>query len=194
MRWRKAIPRSHVLGALALGAVMPWLPPGAVGCGYHDNVSLARGILNWTYPDSLHVIGAIATAVADGRLPADGPRAALGLAGYHGTVRALDRHAQQLRLASGEMPHMVFSLLLIEPMLWTRFESEGDDMRARVHAFGPQAGDLVVISGENVIREIANNHVTVGEVYRHGLMRLYGTQEQKSLFLHRYDQVGRQRS
>src|SRR5262245_36062571 len=157
MRWRKAIPRPHVLGALVLAAMLPWLPPGAVGCGYHDDVSLARGILNWTYPDALHVVGAIAMAVADGRLPAGAPRGVLGLAGYHGTVKALNRHAQQVRLASGEMPRPSFSLLLIEPMLWTHFESDGDDVRAKVHESGPQAGDLVVISGENVIREIANS-------------------------------------
>jgi hypothetical protein len=97
-------------------------------------------------------------------------------------------------MVSGEMPHVAFSLLLIEPMLWTRFESEGDDMRAQVHASGPQVGDLVVITGENVVRDIADDHVTVGEAYRHGLIRLYGTLEQKALFLNRYERVGRQHS
>jgi len=131
-------------------------------------------------------------AVADGRLPAGSPRGALGLAGYHGTARALDRHAQQLQMASDEMPRPAFSLLLIEPMLWTRFESDGDDVRAKVHEPGPQAGDLVVISGESVIRQIANSQLTVREAYRDGLIRLYGTEEQKALFLRCCDQAGRE--
>jgi hypothetical protein len=81
--------------------------------------------------------------------------------------------------------------LLIEPMLWTRFVSEGGDVRTQVHMSGPQAGDLVVISGEDVIREIARGQLSIGEAYRYGLIRLYGTEQQVALFLNLYDQVGR---
>jgi hypothetical protein len=177
------------------GALIICSPPGAVACGYHDDVSLARGILNWVYPDALHVVGAIAAAVAERRLPAGTPaRSALGLLGYHGTVRALEQHGQQLRMSSGEMPRSTFSLLLIEPMLWTRFVSDGSDVRTQVHITGPQAGDLVVISGEEVIREIANSRWSIGEAHRLGLIRLYGTEEQVARFLDLYDQVGGARS
>ena len=93
-------------------------------------------------------------------------------------------------MSSGEMPRPTFSLLLIEPMLWTRFVSDGGDVRAQVHVSGPQAGDLVAISGEEVIREIAKNRLSIGEAYRRGLIRLYGTEEQVRSFLIRYDQVG----
>jgi hypothetical protein len=58
-------------------------------------------------------------------------RGGLGLLGYHGTVRAFDQYAQQLRTSSGEVPPPTFSLLLIEPMLWTRFVSDGGDVRTR---------------------------------------------------------------
>jgi hypothetical protein len=76
-------------------------------------------------------------------------------------------------------------------MLWTRFVSDEGDMRTQGHVSGPHAGDLVVISGEEVIRAIANNALTVGEAYRSGLVRLYGTEEQVRSFLTLYDQVGR---
>jgi hypothetical protein len=186
-------PRAAAL--FAFGFIVAGSPPEAAACGYHDDVSLARGVLNWVYPDALHVIGAISTAVAEKRLPAGVPArggpGVLGLLGYHGTVRALDQHAQQLRLAAGGLPPPTFSLLLIEPMLWTRFVSEEGDVHTQVHVSGPQGGDLVVISGEEVIRAIANNALTVGESYRSGLIRLYGTDEQVRSFLTLYDQVGR---
>jgi hypothetical protein len=191
-------PKAAVIGRLTrifmLGALITWSPFEAAACGYHDDVSLARGVLNWVYPDALHVVGAISMAIAERRLPAQAPgRGGLGLLGYHGTVRTLDQHAQQLRISSGEMLPPTFSLLLIEPMLWTRFVSDGGDLRTQVHVSGPQAGDLVVISGEVAIRAVANNGLTIREAYRSGLLRLYGTDEQVRSFLALYDQVGRLR-
>jgi hypothetical protein len=188
----KATLQRRLVRVLMFGAALGWLPPGAIGCGYHDDVSLARGLLNWIYPDALHVVGAISTAVAERRLPSAAPvQGALGLVGYHGTVRALERHAQQLRMSSDEMPRPTFSLLLIEPMLWTRFVSDGGDVRMQVHVSGPQAGELVVISGEDVIREIAGNRLSIGEAHQHGLIRLYGREDQVVLFVSRYAEVGR---
>src|SRR5262245_65481879 len=109
----KAILLRHLTRTLLLLPIMLAAQPHAVACGYHDDVSLARGVLNWTYPDALHVVGAISMAVAERRLPAPAPAGGgFGLLGYHGTVRALDQHAQQLRTSSGDMPRPTFSLLL----------------------------------------------------------------------------------
>jgi hypothetical protein len=189
MRSGTAILRQRLARILMFGTMMSWLPPAAVACGYHDNVSLARGVLNWVYPDALHVVGAISTAVAERRLPVP-TSTERGPWGYHRAVRSLDQHAQQLGTLSGKTPPPAFSLLLIEPMLWTRFVSDGDDLRAQVHASAPQPGDLVLISGEEVIREITRNRLTIGEAHRHGLIRLYGTEEQVALFLALYSQIG----
>jgi len=195
MRFRTAILRLSLVRTLVFATMMSWLSPGALACGYHDDVSRARGVLNWVYPDALHVVGAISTAVAERRLPAGVPaRGAHALLGYHDAVRSLGQHAQQLRMLSGGTPPQAFSLLLIEPMLWTRFVSEDGDLRAQVHASGPQAGDLVVISGEEVIREMTRNRLTIGEAHRHGLIRLYGTEEQAALFLTLYGEVGASRA
>ena len=178
---------SRLIRASVFGTIMLPLPLAALACGYHDDVSLARGVLNWVYPDALHVLGAISTAVAERRLPAVALRGGLGIAGYHGTARALDQYAQQLRTSAGVMP--TFSLLLIEPMLWTRFVSDGE-VHAQVHVSGPQPGELVVISGEEVIRAVANNRLALGEAYRSRLIRLYGTDEQAAAFLTLCKQVG----
>lgn len=177
------------LRILMFGTIVAWLPPPAVACGYHDNVSLARGVLNWVYPDALHVVGAIAKAVGERRLSAP-ISAERGPWGYHTLVRSLDRHAKQLEQLTSERPPPAFSLLLIEPMLWTHFAADGQELRVQVHASGPRAGDLVLISGEEVIQAITRNRLTIGEAYRHGLTRLYGTEEQAALFLTLFDQVG----
>jgi hypothetical protein len=173
-----------------VGALATWSPSGVLSCGYHDDVSVARGVLNWVYPDALHVIGAIATAVGEKRLPAPSPSPnAFGARSYHGAVRSLTQLAHQMNARPGG-PTPPFSLVLIEPMLWTRFASTGGGLTAQVHVSGPQADDLVVVTGEDVIGEIAGDRLTVGEAYRLGLMRTYGTEEQIALFLGRHDRVG----
>jgi hypothetical protein len=174
---------------MMFGTIMLSLPSAVIACGYHNDVALLRGVLNWVYPDSLHVVGAMAKAVSEKRLPA--PTLEHDPWGYHRVVRSLHQYARQLQAFSGEAQPLEFSLLLIEPMLWTRFISEGGDFRTQVHVSGPQAGDLILISGESVIREITNSRLSVGQAYRDGLVRFYGTEEQVALFLNVYGQVGR---
>ena len=188
MTFRKAILELPLVRTLMFGTIM-LLPSGAVACGYHNDVALLRGVLNWVYPDALHVVGAMAKAVSEKRLPP--PTFEREPWGYHRIVRSLHPYAQQLRVFSGETRPPEFSLLLIEPMLWTRFGSEDGELRTQVHASGPQAEDLVLITGEEVIREVARNRLTLGEAHRLGLIRLYGKEEQVALFLTLYNQVGR---
>jgi hypothetical protein len=152
---------------------------------------LSRGVLNWVYPDALHVIGAIARAVGEKRLPALNPSPnAFGARSYHSTVRSLNQLAQQMNMPPGERMPLSFSLLLIEPMLWTRFVSGGDGLKTQVHVSRPQAGDLVLISGEEVIKAVVSSRLTIGEAHQLGLIRLYGTDEQVESFLARYNRVG----
>ena len=191
MGLRKAILKQPLVRSVTFGTMILCLPPGAVACGYHDDVSLARGVLNWVYPDALHVVGAMARAVAEKRLPARAT--ARDHFGYHRVVRSLQEYGKKLQMPSAEMQPSALSLLLIEPMLWARFTPEGRGFRIQVHTSGPQAGDLVVISGEEVVRGVANNSWTVGQAYRSGVMRLYGTDEQVRFFLALHDHAGRRR-
>jgi hypothetical protein len=133
----------------------------------------------------------MAQAVAEKRLPARAT--ARDLFGYHRVVRSLQEYGKKLQMPSAEMQPSAFSLLLIEPMLWARFMPEGSGFRTQVHTSGPQAGDLVVISGEEVVRAVGNTSWTVGEAYRSGVMRLYGTDEQVRFFLALHDHAGRRR-
>jgi hypothetical protein len=166
-------------------------PTGGRSCGYHDDVSIARGVLNWTYPDALHVIGAISAAVAQKQLTYHGDeRVAPGFFGlqYHATVKALGQFADSLRAAPRGSLSSV-SLVLIEPMLWTRFEMAADELHTRFHVQGPEPGDLVLVSGQDVIRALASRQMTIAEAYNLGLIRLYGTEKQSAAFLGTFKEV-----
>ena len=180
----KRLLKEPPLRFLALAAVLLALPPAPTShaCGYHDDVSIARGALNWTYPDALHVIGAISVATVSKRLsPPEGPASDPFGARYRATVRALERFAGLLGASTHEAP-LSFSLVLIEPMLWTQFEANREGLRAQPHAAGPRPDELVVVTGQDVIHAIAGGTLGIGEAHALGLIRLYGTPTQTSRF------------
>jgi hypothetical protein len=187
--------RPRVL-ALSTAAGLMALPASyGLACGYDSPQSISRGVLNWTYPDSLHVIGAISREVAERRLPlANFAQGGPDLFGrrYRATKTALTEFAELLRAESSQPSQPAFSLVLVEPVLWTRFEPRTDGLYAKVHVASPERGDLVLVTGEAVISEIALGRLTVGDAAKIGLIRLYGSEKQKSDFIGTYRLVGGQ--
>lgn len=185
--------RASLLASLPVAAAVILSPSFTLGCGYDDDVSMARGLLNWVYPDALHVIGAIGVAVAEHKLP--GPNFDAGRldpfgVGYRRTVQSLEQFGLALNAASDSAPPLSFSLVLVEPVLWTRYEAAEGALRTHVHVTSPAAGDLVLVSGEAVLGEIAAGRLTIDAARRLGFIRLYGSEDQKAQFLDAYRSVG----
>src|SRR5262245_50869614 len=138
------------LASFPIAAAVVLSPSVTLGCGYDDDVSVARGLLNWVYPDALYVVGAMSAAVAERQLPPptfDAAKPDLFGSGYRKTVQSLEQLGTALNGASRTaLPS--FSLVLVEPMLWTRFEAVQHELRTHVHVTAPAPGDLVVVSGE----------------------------------------------
>jgi hypothetical protein len=171
---------------LFLGAALLVLSSasGSRACGFHDDVSIARGFLNWSYPDALHVIGAISAATQAQRLthreiPATDPFGSH----YRATVKSLEGFAKIVGAGLDETPSLSFSLILLEPMLWTHFDAGSHGLRAQVHVTGPEPDEVVLVSGQDVIFAIANEGLRVGEALKLGLIRAYGPQEKIARFL-----------
>ena len=104
----------------------------------------------------------------------------------------MERLAAALRVASGETsPPFSSSLVLVEPMLWTRFQVDRAGARTEVHVSGPRPGDAVLVSGETVIGEIAGGRLAFGDAHRLGLIRFYGSDGQLARFVELYANIGR---
>ena len=173
------------LGALArraagLACVAAALP--ALACGLEDPSSIAmqRGVLNVAYPQSLHVGTAVWQAQAAGRLPRD-PLA------QHGDLTTEARGALRLLRAGGLLrqfsaklaeqaatAHAPLAVVLLGPVMWNRFEFDGAAVRPTLHAPGPQAGDVVVVTDVAVIEAVGAGTLTLADALQGGLMRLYG--------------------
>ena len=176
------------------GAGLLAVAPGSEGfaCGYDDPQSVSRGSLNWSYPNSLYVIGAISREVAARRLPlANFDRRGVDLFGqkFKLAANSLAKFGAMLR-ATREPLQTPVAVVLVEPMLWTRFAPTVDGFRAVVHVSGPEQGDLVIVTGEAVIAEIAAGRLTLGQAYALGVMRLYGKDAEVAGFVRDHQQVG----
>jgi hypothetical protein len=186
--------RASIL-AMAVAAGSIAMAPGSEGfaCGYDDPQSVSRGFLNWIYPDSLHVIGAISREVAIRRLPlANFNSGGVDLFGrkFKLAKTSLDQFGAMLGAASHEPLRTPVAVVLVEPMLWARFEPTADGFRTTVHVAGAERGDLVMVTGEAVVAEIGARHLTFGEAYARGMVRLYGGDAQVAAFVQTYRQLG----
>lgn len=150
----------------------------AVSCGFEDpkSAAVARGILNWTLPESLHVTTSVWQARASGIIGGDqAPAAVTALLGYQ---KATDRlSAFRDGLVAGLHRHAVppVSVVLLGPMLWTRFEPNGPTVDMAVHMSGPATGDTVIVTDEPVIAALVEGRLTMRDARDLGLLRVYGT-------------------
>jgi hypothetical protein len=126
----------------------------AMACGFHDEVSLQRGVLNWVYPESLHVRAAVWRAQQAGQIE----REELPYLKVAFLLRALQPH-----LAANT------SVVLLTPMLWTRYSSEG----VRVHAEGSAQGDAVLVTEAAVVKAIVEQRLTLADALAGGVLRIY---------------------
>lgn len=192
MRALKYRKRSAVLFAgVAAGLITAAMGSKGFACGYEDPQAVSRGSLSWGYPDSLYVIGAISTEVAARRLPlANFNRAGVDLFGHKFQFARTSLEKFGAMFGAVSQLQTSVAVVLVEPMLWTRFEPVTGGLRTAVHVPSAEPGDLVIVTGEAVIAEIAASRLTFGQAYERGVVRLYGEDAQIAAFVHTYQQLG----
>ncbi len=168
-------PRQHRIRAAAAAALLVFGAGPALSCGFEDpsDVSFQRGVLNFAFPKALHVSTAVWQAQLAGLLERDGASAAnRALLGFRRASDALSVVARNLDAEDSELP--AFTLVMIGPVLWTRFADDGGGLAATPHVEGPAAGDVVMVSDEPVIIAMARGQLDGARALEWGLIRLYG--------------------
>jgi hypothetical protein len=175
----------------------------ALPCGYHDpdSVSFKTGVLNWMYPDSLHVHAPIWEAQEAGVLPqydksrmlaSGAQRKFLDAVAYRRTDRALRALGAAIgRLSAGGQPER-FSMVLVESALWAQFAVSPEQQILDIDAGGPNQGDLVAVTGEPVIYAMRKGRLPLAEAVESGMIKLYGKPVEIDRFLSAYGDVGAQ--
>jgi hypothetical protein len=187
-RWPGAVRASARAALTAWAAAVALAAASAAqACGYHDPASTSLGMLNWAYPDAMHVRTAVWMAQASGVLPRREPLLAADplsttfrleqLMRLRDTQAALGelRHRIDTGLAGQPMP--AFAMLMIGPMLWARFDSTSGSVNMVLHATGPVGDDVVIVTDEVVVAALAEGRLTAREARAQGLVKTYGTRQ-----------------
>jgi hypothetical protein len=168
-------------GGCALAIFLIAGTPAAVACGFEDRKSavFARGVLNWAFPEALHVTSAVWTAqlegVIDREVPASGnPPAFVSYQRTEAKLTAL-RNSLAKTIDTRSAPAM--SVVLLGPVLWTRFVSEGTRLVMTAHSAGPAKNDVVIVTDEPVVAALLDGRITPRVARERGLLRLYGPAE-----------------
>ncbi len=151
-------------------------PPPVFACAYEDPsaADFQQGVISAFYPKSLYVLGALTQAQLNGIIPAEPAPRANYFAGYLKTDHSLHVFGDALRDQHNEDGALAFTLVLIEPMLWTRFQFDDGRATTFVHVDGPQPGDVVVWTAEAALRQIVDHRLTFARAEELGLVRFYG--------------------
>jgi hypothetical protein len=176
------------LASLAAAAVLLSLTGSALPCSDHEDPAVGRDRLAVNYPGALDILPVVASARRDKLLPPANPMATLWTDKFplQRHVRAVQKFEVALNSAGqGDAP-IVFSMVMIEPMLWTRFAPVDGRAKAAIHTEGAAPGELVLVSAEDVINAIGDGRWSVGEAHAAGLLGLHGTPAEVTQFLARY--------
>lgn len=134
-----------------------------------------RGLLNWAYPNALYVTSAVWQAENAGILPPRVTVKSRDFAAYLRTIKALkslSRLLSHANTAGADAPAV--SIVLIDKVLWIRFEPKPGGFTVKVHADGPADGDVVIVTQGSVVQALTDSRLSVGVAEESGLLRYYG--------------------
>lgn len=184
---------------LLLVFLVCWTQRPAAACGYHNPRDLAVAGLNWIYPESLHVRGAIWAAQQDGSLPpldkeritAWGERRQeLEAMAYQKTVSIIRALGRAMKERTPEDRVENFSLVLAETALWSQFTVTSRHDLVAIDVGSAADDDLVIVTDEAALYAIGAGSLSLSDAVASGMMKLYGREEQENSFLKLFGSIG----
>lgn len=170
-RWRSSV----LAGAMLFAAAAAPRPVAA--CGYENPSDIALGLLNWVFPEALHVRSAVWQAEKIGILPPRPAKPARDLFGAEFRQAAASMVGLRVRMNSAASPAAgmpSFSVVLIPAVMWTTYTPSEAGYTTEVHTEGPAKGDVIIVTDEKVVRALVDGSLDAVAAERYGLIRFYG--------------------
>jgi len=165
--------RSLVTG-LAVLALAASAAPGRT-CGFEDpnSAAMQRVMLNVVYPNALYVQGAVDEALRAGMLRSAHFTRPGDFFALQRTTRRLSQFADIL--ANGATDGLpAFSMVLMGPVLWSRFVPGINGFAVETHAAGPLPHKVVVVTDVPALSALVLGDVSGEYANASGLVRFYG--------------------
>jgi len=167
------------------GAALLAATPSAFACGLEDpsSIGLRRGALNIAFPEALHVGTAVWQAQLAGVLPRDPLLQRDDLAPEaRDRLRLVKANALLRRLggtfvAAPGSERPAVSVVLLGPVLWTRFVPGDSVVQSSFHVQGPERNDVVLVTDSAVVEAIVEGQLTLAHALELRVARLYGPPE-----------------
>ena len=172
---RKLFSPRRIAAAQCLFWALAAAPAGA--CGYHG---LIGDSFSASYPGSIDVAIALRSALDRKQLKA--APAVPPLLGLVRSTRWLDDFGRWA--GSSAAGAADFSVLLVEPGLWTRYRKQGSGLAMEPHVAAPSSGEVVVITGEPALQALVERRLTLADAIKTGVLRLEGAPEEVARVQH----------
>lgn len=167
----------RLLHVLAVAAATAALTPDGMACGYEDPQNVSVGILNWIYPDALHVVSAVWRAERAGVLPPRSGLPASGSFAFYRAAASMEKLGALLEHRKAAETGPDIAVVLLPAAMWTRYVRRADRIDVTIHVPGPERDDVVVVTDEKVVRALVGGDLNLENAFAHGLMRFYGRDE-----------------
>jgi len=101
---------------------------------------------------------------------------------FHRTTDRLQRLRASLQQAAEQRGRTLpaFSLLLVEPALWSRYAPDAGGVTVVIDTDAPPPGSTVVVTGQAVIAAIAASRVSPKEAFRRGLIAVEAAADERA--------------
>jgi len=151
--------------------------PAALACGFHEATIPDRGMLNFVYPGSMSVGTRTWMALNEGLLPVEpvqgSPQAQKALRHMRAHA-ALDQLKARLDAGGASRERPTLAVVLLGPMLWSRFEPGANGAALTLHTDGPGDAQVVAVTEAPVVAALATGKLTLRDAQSLGLIAFYG--------------------
>ncbi|NNJ97583.1 MAG: hypothetical protein HKP12_10535 [Gammaproteobacteria bacterium] len=174
MKTGKHLTATASIVVAAIATIVLGYSQRAYTCALEPSIN---GGITISYPGSIDVAVAVASARSDGLLPPASSKALSNDVRKQQILADLRRLQARLNTARNEIPvddAATFSLVLVGPGLWSHYRMSPGGVLANYHTDGPIAGKVVVLTHAAALRSMLGGSLSIEQATKLGLIAYSG--------------------
>ena len=87
--------------------------------------------------------------------------------------KLMNQFGAALQRASGKTARQPISVVLLGPLLWSRFEPRSSEVHTQFHVDGPQPGDAVIVTELATVEALLDGKLKLSDAMALGVLKIY---------------------